>query len=297
MRILLVRPGAIGDTLLTLPVIAALKAYHPNTTIHFVGRADVLPLFHASGLVEETSDYEALQWSALFASPETARRLLSPQFAGYDLAICWLRDSEGTIARNLTASGIQEVITAPGRPPADTVIHVAEYLAQTAGVMLAPDFQLTLPQRPSGQETIAIHPGSGGPQKCWPVPCFAEVIQHLEQKRQPTLLLAGPAEAQRLQELRHLLTPAPAFLTELISAPLLDVAYALTSCRAYLGNDTGITHLAALLGIPTLALFQASDPRLWRPLGQKVHIITISHQGVGNMSTQSILSLLDSFSS
>src|SRR5579872_5159950 len=107
MRMLIIRPGAIGDTLLALPVIRALRDSHnelgsydnelgSHPRITFVGNAAVLPLMLASGLVEEDSDYEDIRWSALF-SMETSRLIPMP----VDLAICWLRDPDGVVERNL----------------------------------------------------------------------------------------------------------------------------------------------------------------------------------------------------
>ncbi len=64
-------------------------------------------------------------------------------------------------------------------------------------------------------------------------------------------------------------------LTVLVDAPLLEVAQHLRQCQRYLGNDSGITHLAAMLGIPTIALFGPSDPAVWRPIGPDVEVIHV----------------------
>src|SRR5262249_51345296 len=112
-----------------------------------------------------------------------------------------------------------------------------------------------------------VHPGSGGPQKCWPVERFAAVIHALRQRDLPVLVLAGPAERERIEELRRALSEpsCPGLLQWLIDAPLPDVARRLVNGRVYLGNDSGLTHLAALLCVPTVALFGPSDPRVWHP--------------------------------
>src|SRR5205823_3884501 len=68
-RLLLIRPGAVGDTLLTFPVIEALRAYSHNPHVTLVGNKAVLPLAHAFGLAEEVFDYEDPLWSGLFATP------------------------------------------------------------------------------------------------------------------------------------------------------------------------------------------------------------------------------------
>jgi ADP-heptose:LPS heptosyltransferase len=124
-------------------------------------------------------------------------------------------------------------------------------------------------------QRVAIHPGSGGAQKCWPISSFAAIIKYLWQQSYPVLLLAGPADHKRVAELHKLLPSPPQayMLHRLIDAPLLEVAQYLQQCRCYLGNDSGITHLAAMLGIPTIALFGPSDPAVWRPPGPSVDVI------------------------
>ena len=122
---------------------------------------------------------------------------------------------------------------------------------------------------------VAIHPGSGGARKCWPVASFTAVIEHLWQHGYRVLVLAGPADSEPIQYLRqHLATPPDqTMLTVLEDAPLLDVAQHLQQCQRFLGNDSGITHLAAMLGIPTVAIFGPSDPIIWRPVGPDVKVI------------------------
>ena len=273
MRILIIRPGALGDTLLTLPVIRILREQYGNPHITFVGNAAVLPLMLASSLVEEVSDYEDVRWSALF-SVGTTRMALMP----VELAICWLRDPDGVIERNLRASGAQQVIIAPGRPPENERVHVVDYLAQTMGIQLdnGQFAQITLRGYLNNLPPlydIAIHPGSGGARKCWPISAFAAVIQRLCQLDRRVLLLGGPVDHERIDALRHMDDQSAPLPEILLDAPLLEVARRLCQCRCYLGNDAGITHLASLLGVPTIALFGASDPAIWHPVGPSVTVI------------------------
>lgn len=116
---------------------------------------------------------------------------------------------------------------------------------------------------------VAVHPGSGGSRKCWPVSSFAAVIRLLRRLDRRVLLLGGPADHERIEILQQeQSTP-----TMLLDAPLLEVARHLCQCGCYLGNDSGITHLAALLGVPTIAMFRASDPAVWHPVGPSVMVL------------------------
>jgi heptosyltransferase-3 len=307
----MIRPGAIGDSLLVFPLLSALRRQCSKSGTHiiFASNAEVLPLALTSGLADEVSDFSDPQWSELFTASGVPNLSERYHLHSADLAICWLRDPSGLVARNLRDSGVKRVIVAPGRPPEGQRIHIVDYLAGTMGLDIGfhnthvPDSDMPDTQEPDTQEPdthkgchyildvaqrenvvtplvgvrqpVAIHPGSGGARKCWPVERFVEVIKCLWQRQQPVLLLAGPADAKRLQAIKHLL-PAPHtpdLFTILENAPLLEVAWQLGKCACYLGNDSGITHLAGLLGLPTIALFGPSDPAIWRPPGPCVEVI------------------------
>ncbi len=280
MRLLVIRPGAIGDTLLTFPVIQALKAQWRVSHVTLVGNAAVLPLALAYGIADEVSNFESVQWSALFSDKPAHTPTLHAQLRAIDTAICWLRDPDGIVERNLRAHGINHVITAPGRPPAKERIHEVAYLARTVGLTLDSS-SYTLANRdntapnPLLDPCIAIHLGSGGAQKCWSMHHFATVIYELQQRSIPIKLLAGPADHERLQQLLTLLPKSVhnAQLEIVIDAPLLTLAHELEKCRAYLGNDSGVTHLAAMLGVPTVAIFGPSDPAQWHPIGPHVRVM------------------------
>lgn len=285
MRLLLIRPGALGDTLLTFPVIEALRAETPDPHVTLVGNKAVLPLAHAFGLAEEVFDYEDPLWSGLFATPPSdgigKNRSLRSVLSGIDRVAAWLRDPDNIVYQNLRAAGIPHVTVVPGRPPAQERMHIVDYLARSVGVStnLHPRYgncsSVTYDNVSGQQRAFAIHPGSGGARKCWPPERFAAVIRRLWQRGWPVLLLSGPADHERLETLLKLLpVPSqPALLKLLVEVPLLDLVPVLCQCRGYLGNDAGMTHLAALLGLPTLALFGPTDPLVWQPRGQAVSII------------------------
>lgn len=320
MHILIIRPGAIGDTLLTFPIIQAIRNSYASPRITLVGNPAVLPLALAVGLVDETSDYGQLQWSSLFSSTGILSSAILEQLQHTDLAICWLRDPAGIVEHNLLLAGVQKVVIAPGRPPDGPQTgkqrHVVAYLAETVGLQhlempyklpLAPVAPAEHSLKPPDIQPIAIHPGSGGAQKCWPASSFAALIEHLWQHNYPILLLAGPADHERIHKIQQLLTHTsqlsqlsqlsqssqssstsrPNMLTTLIDAPLLHVARRLQQCKCYIGNDSGITHLSSMLSIPTLALFGPTDPSTWRPVGP--YVTVIHEQDLKNVAVETVL--------
>jgi ADP-heptose:LPS heptosyltransferase len=189
--------------------------------------------------VEAIHSIESPPWSMLFAGPVSG--------LAFDEAWVWMKDS--TVADHLRESGVGEVHHAKAFPES---LHAADHLLASAGLP-APDLpDLWLP----GSDRLIIHPGSGSPAKCWP--WFKELTDQVPD----SIVLLGPCEAQF-----HTNRPRLEGLT------LQSVAEELRSCRAFIGNDSGITHLAAYWGCPTIALFGPTDPRIWGPTGRRVTIL------------------------
>ena len=281
--ILVLRPGAIGDALLTFPVLKAFREQYDSTRITLVSNAQVMPLAQAFGVAEQTFDFQDIQWSELFSTNGIRTSAMRDLLRQTDLAICWIRDPNGIIEHNVKASGVKQSIIAPGRPSAGEHLHIIDYLARTIGLpnvgaqFIAPTRiqPKEIPSTSVTQRFVAIHPGSGAAEKCWPTFRFAEVIKRLWEQNYPVLLLAGPADTERVNDvLKQLsLPPKPEMFKMLTHAPLLEVAQHLQQCRCYLGNDSGITHLAAMLGVPTVAIFGPTDPAIWRPVGPFVKVL------------------------
>jgi heptosyltransferase III len=283
-NILVIRPGAIGDALLTFPALKALREQYDDAYITLVSNAQVLPLAQAFGVAEQVFDFQDIQWSELFSPNGIHTSSMQDLLMQTDLAICWLRDPDGMIEHNLKTSGVEHVIITPGRPFAGEHLHIVDYLARTVGLpdigvqfiaplsygLLNPSFKDTTTKR-----FVAIHPGSGAVEKCWQTFRFAEVIRRLWEQNHSVLLLSGPADTERMDDLLQYLSlpPTPQMFKMLTCAPLLEIAQHLQQCRCYLGNDSGITHLAAMLGVPTVALFGPTDAKIWRPVGPLVKVI------------------------
>ena len=279
MNILVLRPGAIGDALLAFPTLHALRVTYGAKYITFVSNASVLPLAQAWKLANDISDFGQTRWSELFSTTGIRDAGLRKLLAATDMAICWLSDPDHLVEKNLRQAGVKKIMVAPGRPPEHSFAHVAEYLASTVKIPAKQirSWHPALPGAPKAERTVAIHPGSGGERKNWPIASFAEIIKTLWQENCAVLLLAGPAEEQKLAYLQRHLAPLPplqGLYRTLVNAPLLEITQQLRQCRGYLGNDSGITHLAAMIGVPTVAFFgPASRTSNWEPLGGHVSII------------------------
>ena len=276
MNVLVIRPGAIGDALLAFPTLHALRAKYTANRITFVSNASVLPLAQAWKLADEVADFEMTRWSELFSSKGIRNAELRELLAATGMAICWLSDPDQCVETNLRGAGVKKIIVAPGRPAQNSFAHVAEYLASTVKIPAKQvrQWHPTLSAAPETGRTVAIHPGSGSERKNWPIASYADIIKSLWQEHYEVLLLAGPADEQRLAYLHHHLKPPEGLYRMLVNAPLVEIAQQLRQCRGYLGNDSGITHLAAMLGVPTVAIFgPGSRVSNWEPLGKHVTVI------------------------
>lgn len=142
----------------------------------------------------------------------------------------------------------------PALPPADSIEHVTDFYAQSAGAPLGLRPVLPVKREPK-RRTVVIQPFSGSARKNWPLDRFQELARRLPLAAE---WIAGPEE-----------NLAGAVRTD----DLWELAGFIGSAEAYVGNDSGITHLAAATGVRTVALFGATDPRVWGPRGENVTIV------------------------
>ena len=121
-------------------------------------------------------------------------------------------------------------------------------------------------------EVLAVHPGSGSASKNWPEENWVQFLQDwLEGSHSELLIIAGEAEADRVEQLCAQLPEGRVRL--LLCRPLTEVARALGGCRAFLGHDSGITHLAAAIGLPGAVLWAETDKCVWGPSGGRMKFL------------------------
>jgi len=294
MNIVAIRPAPLGDSLLVFPILAALRTKYPNSHITFLGSPAVLPLAKAWGIADEAIIPADVQWHELVSPAGIRSPTLRDLLVGSDLVICWLNDSDGWVKKGLLAIGVKTFIIAPEGEALNVSKHIVEQLAEPLGLEL-PEKGFVAPSTGwnhgfcSYNPPIAIHPGCSEENRRWPATSFAATINQLLHLQYPVLLLAGPSEAEVLKEVRKRLSPPPhaELLSILQNAPLLEVAQQLQLCRSFLGNDSGISHLAGLLGIPTLVLFGPSNPLTKHPSGPFVE--TLRAQPMKRLPVEKVL--------
>jgi len=290
-KIIVFRPGALGDTLLTFPALAALRSVFSGVWLGAIGNAPALALARDAGLADEVVPFDNLCWAELF----TAEGIRSPEarqtLAGARLAVLWLRDSNGLAERSLRALGISTIVSAPGRPPEGLRAHAAEYVLRTLAPVIgaAASALASLPSlAPSaeasawaeaewarrglaGARVLAVHPGSGSRSKCWQPERFAALAGRFISAGWRVLVIEGVADRVVAPQTLALLPTEAA--QPVVGLALPELAALLARAALFVGNDSGISHLSAMLGAPTLALFGPTDPAIWAPRGPQARVL------------------------
>lgn len=287
-KILLVHSGGIGDLLLTLPALRAFRKAFPASSAELMGFPERLSLVSCDlgAAALHSVDQAAMARFYLETGPLPPR--LGHFFSSFSAALLVGGSQARTLAGNLVRAGLSRVIFLPSFPEEGKKRHVSEALleglesfgiAAEKGVVplrLPPetlsfaDALLAGSGWKTGVPILAIHPGSGSPGKNWSPENFARVADRAGE-RAHIFLITGPARDGAEDVLRALKKARPTVLDRL---PLPRLAAVLGRCRVFLGNDSGITHLAAIMGVETFALFGPTDPAVWGPRGPRVRIIT-----------------------
>jgi ADP-heptose:LPS heptosyltransferase len=239
-RRLIIRPGAIGDFILSLPAIQHLKADY----LEVWTASQNLPLVR---FAERTRSIISTGLDMLEFSRD--ERLLT-ELRTFNSIVSWYGTNRPEF--RVAVEGLPfEFLTAV--PPDDCGMHAADFFAAQVGLQGPVVPHIDCPRHDGG--FAVIHPFSGSAKKCWPLERYRELASRLGM---PVRWCAGPEEtledAGRIDD-------------------LYELAGWLATARVYIGNDSGITHLAAAVGTPVVALFGPTDPRIWAPRGRDVCVI------------------------
>ncbi|HKI48674.1 MAG TPA: glycosyltransferase family 9 protein [Desulfobacteria bacterium] len=284
LEILVIRPGALGDTLLMLP---ALKELSGKATLHFAGREPGLGFIRE--VVFNAMDLERAGWHRLFSEQPFLSSSSPLPISKADSVLAFFKDEEGIIGQNLKQFFPKaKVFVFPAFPPKFERIHVARYLAEcleSTGLPINSDAVMDEaagsplicgPKASKERDHVVFHPGSGDSKKNHPPDFWLRLFRTCMEtdplvQFKPTLLL-GPAEAPLKAFFEHCEDEFKP--TEILFCPEKEqLMGVLKSAVLYLGHDSGITHLSGLMGTPTVALFKGTNPIQWGPLGPHVRII------------------------
>ncbi len=267
MRVAVLFPGALGDLCLLAPALGALVAGGAHVKL---GVQRLLQPIAALLLpsVELGPPVDGILVASLFAAepaPELLRWLRDA-----DRVHAWLArgDADGAVDVRLRGHGIAVAWHAVPRYDADRhagddyaadLGHAGPLAAPRASAPVVPG--LVLPWRAPGARRVLLHPGSGGVRKRWDAAGFRLVVDALAAADREPLVLLGPAEEGEAEAWRA------GNVQVLAGLDLVSAAAAIASAPVWIGNDSGMSHLAGALGRRGVVLFGPTRARRWRPRG------------------------------
>jgi len=287
MKLLVILPGAIGDFILTLPSVAWLKQKLSPSWLEVWTERVNLPLANSSGYADRVlalADTGLDRWP----TPETVIGRLKQ----FDRVLSW-RGAAHQEWREEMCRQLPLIDFLPGFP-ASLELHAMDFRRRQLESLLGaddsfpcfPQIAISLPEIEFAQEYLAvemnqalpivmIHPGASGPRKKWGTHHFSHLASRLMDASNQILLCEGPLDGVTVDEVVCRLPAGRArtLLRQVRIDNLLRLAAVIQRCCLYIGNDSGIGHLAAAVGTPTLSIFIATDPRIWAPRAPRAKVL------------------------
>ncbi len=275
----------MGDTVITLPALGILRQRYPDAFIEVIGNRDYWEIALNRYYINAVTDGEAWLTPELYSKNGIIGKETADYFSSFDLILAYISDSEGMIKENLSKIGAREVVIHPPFPKGDD-FHAADYTAlilKEIGLEVNPPLIPNICLRREDLDfasrflspfmkykpVISIHPRTYG-IKGWPIERFINIGKWIENTIDGiSIWVIGPAEEESLKLIKS------NFHSSLILHPytLPNVAAVLSLSDLYFGCDTGISHLAAAVRAPVIALFGPTNPVVWGPRGKKVWLI------------------------
>ena len=303
-RGLIVQPGAIGDCILTLPLVGFMKDNLGLGAVDILGHAEYVGILPGRSRADGIRSIDSVDLHRLFAESKTfdlpdGDPLISA-FADYVWIVTFLGEPNSSFEQNLiftaNCSHSAAVVALAMKPPQEfsghiSDFHIEQFVAES-GMSLEPRrtecgdtlISATEADAESGREllketgiafpekAVVIQPGSGGLKKCWFLDNFLALADELARRSREVIFLLGPAESERYsQATLARIADSAVCLTDLSLTQVLGL---LTCVDSFVGNDSGITHLAAALGTKTIAVFGPTDPGTYGPIGPSARVFT-----------------------
>ena len=291
--LLIIHPGTLGDVILSIEAIRSLRQWLPNHTVICVAQSEVANFLLECGEVDFVWTLEGSVLSGLLSGHHQVIPDVGRLLSRCTHAVCWLSDPEGCLEAGLQRSGVETFLICSAKDEKLQSIHMADRfleVLQPWGVPAFREFRPLLSQMKNGngngasgvaprignvggrEAIIMVHPGSGSPHKCCPPDQLGQVIRRLSNvSGRKIVCCGGPSDRVALKSLEKELYGLP--YDVVYEKNLAYLARFLQRVSVFLGHDSGLTHLAAALGVHTVALFGPTDPLIWGPRGSHVSFV------------------------
>jgi len=304
-RILVIRGGAIGDFILTLPALKALRDACPHAYMEILGYKHIAVLAEKRFYAQAVRSIEYGPLSSFFARNSELPAELANYLASFDLIISYLYDPDRIFENNVRRCGVENFFCGPAKI-VQTLDHAARQLArpiEELGIRVTDLTEKVFP--PIGdrqfarqflqnlqQPIIAIHLGSGSTEKNWPLEKWIALFSRsrdfsidkdkCERSRglPSVVVISGEADKAQTELLeREWKDPIVRFAKNL----RLPHLAAVLERSIFIGHDSGISHLAAAAGANCILLFGPTDPNVWAPRNKNVRVLSAPGGKLSNL--------------
>jgi len=280
--------GALGDFLLALPVIEGIVRASPTPKFDFWSRPSYLSLLHGRPYVGSTLDAGGREWLPFFQGDHAEEAPLPQGLEGAQCVVIFGQASSARAAERLRGRIRAPTYWLKSFPDEIQDRHTTDFIADQAKALGLPLIMEPLRLAPDPVQLMAVrkrllnsdlsvllqvvvHPGSGGLRKIWPLSRWRMLLHWLRERQEVrTLLVLGPADERIRPFVRDVVASSGITMVEGLELPAF--AALLSQADAYIGNDSGATHLAASMGTPSVAVFGPTDPAVWGPRGDHVTV-------------------------
>ena len=296
----MIRGGAIGDFILTLPALKALRNAQPHAHIEILGYKHIVMLAENRFYAQGTRSIEYGPLARFFAVNSELPGELADYFASFDVIVSYLFDPDRIFEGNLRRCGVENLICGPARilengnhasrqlarPIEELGIKVVDLSERIFPSTADREFAREFLGNPSSQ-IVAIHPGSGSPQKNWPltnwIALFSQGGHFADIDR--IVVISGEADEAQTKRLEREWTDRNVCFAK--SLPLPPLAAVLEEA-IFVGHDSGISHLAAAAGANCILLFGPTDPDVWAPNNDNVRVLRAPNAKLSDLRIEQV---------
>ena len=295
-RILVIRGGAIGDFVLTLPAIKLLRDRFPDAHLEILGYKHIAVLAEKRFYADAVRSIESASLARFFAKNSELPAELVDYFGSFDLIVSYLYDPDGIFETNVRKFGGGEFVPGPSKldnsePAASQLARpLAELglsLTNPAARLFPTDDDRTAITHLRG--SVALHPGSGSETKNWPIENWIALGNALLANGRDLLIIAGEADAARTRQLKAVWEDKPVRFAEHLPLPHLA---ALFEGGIFIGHDSGISHIAAAAGARCFLLYGWTDPAIWAPANENVRVIRAPDAKIEQLEVDTVAAAL-----
>jgi heptosyltransferase-3 len=309
-RILVIRGGAIGDFILTLPALKAIRGAYEHAHIEILGYKHIAALAENRFYAQAVRSIEYGPLSSFFAKNSDLPKELASYVASFDLIISYLYDPDRIFEENLRRCGVENLVCGPAKI-FEKSGHAARQLAQPIDQLgikvsdLTEQIFLSTSDRRFAQEflrsslqpVVVIHPGSGSMEKNWPMQNWIQLFSSERDlsgpkndpgrigKQLSLVIVSGEADEAQIVQLEHAWKDRDVRFAKNLPLPHLA---ALLEDNVFVGHDSGISHLAAAAGAKCILLFGPTNPAVWAPMNENVQVLLARSGNMRNLEIKSV---------